>query len=201
MLLKLIQKKGFVLIGEAFSLPYSLKEVIRLVKVNQRKQKVRKADKKLLLYKEEKNEEEEEKLKDEEFKSYEITSVKPTTQYTLDDFLNDQLNEQQDDQQQKSSSSGKQDADRVFLTPPKVIYFHSAFEGELEVPRTREEMLEELAMDDGNLKFDIEVDIPSSPKREYSLSFPNEADNFNDVIIEEGSDISEEDTPFHYSGS
>ncbi|MFS7928945.1 hypothetical protein Hanom_Chr04g00326741 [Helianthus anomalus] len=28
----------------------------------------------------------------------------------------------------------------------------------------------------------------------------NEADNFNNVIIEEGSDISEEDTPFHYFG-
>ncbi|MFS7996362.1 hypothetical protein Hanom_Chr12g01129031 [Helianthus anomalus] len=69
------------------------------------------------------------------------------------------------------------------------------------MPRTREEMLEELGMDDGNLKFDIEDDIPPSLEREYTFNFPNEADNFKDVIIEEGSDISDEDTPFHYSGA
>ncbi|MFS7946711.1 hypothetical protein Hanom_Chr06g00539531 [Helianthus anomalus] len=42
-------------------------------------------------------------------------------------------------------------------------------------------MLEELGLDDGNLKFDIEDEIPSSPEKE-------------------GSDISEEDMPYHYSG-
>ncbi|MFS7945313.1 hypothetical protein Hanom_Chr06g00522821 [Helianthus anomalus] len=61
-------------------------------------------------------------------------------------------------------------------------------------------MLEELGMDDGNLKFDIENDIPPSPESEYTFKFANEADYFKDVIIEEGSDISDEDTPFHYSG-
>ncbi|MFS7929719.1 hypothetical protein Hanom_Chr04g00335831 [Helianthus anomalus] len=178
------------------------------VKVDQRKRKARKPDTKLLCYKEEKVEEEEEKLKDEELKRlfYEIDNydpkndnddddddqgatgllvVKPSTQHTLDDFLNDQLNEQQDDQQQESFSSSKQHADQVFLTQPKVIYLHSAFEGELEVPKTTKEILEKLGMDDGNLKFDIEDDIPSSPDREYSFSFPNEADNFNVVIVEE----------------
>ncbi|KAJ0770131.1 putative transcription factor bZIP family [Helianthus annuus] len=131
-------KQGFVLVGESFSLPYSLKEVIRLVKVDQRKRRVRKSDTKLLCYKEEKDdheEEEEEKLDDEELKKLfddidnndpendnddnddqEATGllvVKPTTQYSLDDFQNDQLNDQQDDQQQESSSSGKQHADQV----------------------------------------------------------------------------------------
>ncbi|MFS7912053.1 hypothetical protein Hanom_Chr02g00125341 [Helianthus anomalus] len=36
--------------------------------------------------------------------------------------------------------------------------------------------------------------------KENTFNFANEADNFKDVIIEEGSDISDEDTPFHYSG-
>ncbi|MFS7977260.1 hypothetical protein Hanom_Chr10g00901941 [Helianthus anomalus] len=77
---------------------------------------------------------------------------------------------------------------------------HGEVEGELEENRTRECMLEELGMDDGHMKFDIEGEIPPSPEREYSFKFVNEADNFKDVIIEEGSDVSDEDIPFHYSG-
>ncbi|MFS7948724.1 hypothetical protein Hanom_Chr06g00563271 [Helianthus anomalus] len=60
-------------------------------------------------------------------------------------------------------------------------------------------MLEELDMDGGKLKFDIEEDIPSTPDREYTFKFVNEVENFHDVIIEEGLE-SNEDTPFHYSG-
>ncbi|XP_021996216.1 DNA ligase 1-like [Helianthus annuus] len=127
--------------------------------------------------------------------------VKPSVQHTLDDFLNDQLNEQQEDQHHEASSSSKQHAgDQVYLTLPKVIYLHAEVEGELEEIRTRESMLEELGMDDGHMKFDIKDEIPPSPKREYSFKFVNEADNFKDMIIEEGSDVSDEDTPFHYSG-
>ncbi|KAJ0508666.1 hypothetical protein HanRHA438_Chr11g0495851 [Helianthus annuus] len=212
-------EQGFVLMGESVSRPCNLNDVNRMVKVEQRKGKVRAADVKLLCYKEEKEEEEEEKFDDEELDQlFEDTDkcpeneddddqgatglliVKPSVQQSLDDFLNDELNEQVDDQHQESSSSGKQHADQVFLTQPKVIYLHYAFEGELEVPRTREEMLEELGMDDGNLKFDIEDEIPSSPEREYEFKLANEADNFNHVEVEEGSDISEEDTPYRYSG-
>ncbi|KAJ0757423.1 hypothetical protein HanLR1_Chr04g0138571 [Helianthus annuus] len=61
-------------------------------------------------------------------------------------------------------------------------------------------MLEELGMDDGNLKFGIEDEIPSSPKKEYEFKLANEADNFDHVETEEGSDTSEEDTPYHYVG-
>ncbi|MFS8006740.1 hypothetical protein Hanom_Chr14g01252731 [Helianthus anomalus] len=70
----------------------------------------------------------------------------------------------------------------------------------MELPKTRGEMLEELGLDDGNFKFDIEDEIPSSPDKEYDFKYAHEADNFNDVIVEAGSDTSEEDTPFHYSG-
>ncbi|MFS7946691.1 hypothetical protein Hanom_Chr06g00539281 [Helianthus anomalus] len=127
--------------------------------------------------------------------------VKHSDQNTLEDFLNDELNEQQEDQHQEVSSYGNQHAgDKVFLTIPKVIYLHAEVEGELEENRTRESMLEELGMDDGKLKFDIEEEIPQTPNRKYSFKFMNEANNFNNVIIEEGFDISEQDTPFHYAG-
>ncbi|MFS7945829.1 hypothetical protein Hanom_Chr06g00528731 [Helianthus anomalus] len=172
----------------------------------------------------EEEEEEEEKLKDEELEqlfvdidNYDpnddndddddqgatgLLVVKPTTQHILDDFLNDELNEQQEDEHHEASSSRKQHAgEQVFLTQPTVIYLNTSFEGELEVERTRELMLEELGMDDGNLKFDIDDDMPPSPESEYTFKFANEADNFKDVIIEEGSDISDEDTRFHYSGA
>ncbi|MFS7978194.1 hypothetical protein Hanom_Chr10g00912701 [Helianthus anomalus] len=73
-------------------------------------------------------------------------------------------------------------------------------ERELDENRTRESMLEELDLEDGNLNFDIKEEIPPTPKREYTFKFVNEVDNFNDVIIEEGSDLSEEDTPFRHFG-
>ncbi|XP_021974497.1 glutamic acid-rich protein-like [Helianthus annuus] len=67
--------QGFVLIGESFSLPYSLKEIIRLVRADQRKRKARRSqgeidpDTKLLCYKEEKEDhEEEEEEEDPELK-------------------------------------------------------------------------------------------------------------------------------------
>ncbi|MFS7954110.1 hypothetical protein Hanom_Chr07g00626471 [Helianthus anomalus] len=121
---------------------------------------------------------------------------------TIEDFLNDKLNEQhEEDQHLEGSSSGtKHVVDEVFLILPKVIYLHHAEEdGELDENWTRESMLEELDMDDGKLKFDIEEEIPPTPDREYSFKFVNEANNFNDVILEEGSK-SDEDTPFRYSG-
>ncbi|MFS7969973.1 hypothetical protein Hanom_Chr09g00815511 [Helianthus anomalus] len=118
----------------------------------------------------------------------------------MDDFLNDELNEQEEDQHQESSSSGIQLADQVFLTQPTVIYLNAPFEGELEVPRSRAEMLEELGLDDGKFKFDIEDEIPSLPEKEYEFKYAHEADNFHHVEVEDSSNSSEEDTPFHYSG-
>ncbi|MFS7935308.1 hypothetical protein Hanom_Chr05g00401961 [Helianthus anomalus] len=185
-------EQSFVLIGESFSIPYSLKEVIRLVKVDQRKRKARKSqgdfDPKY-------------GYDDDDDQGATGLLVKPSNEVSFDDYLNDQLNEQSEDQHQEASSSGKQHAgDQVFLTQPNVIYLHASFNGELEDIRSMESMLEELGLEDEKLKFDIEEEIPSSLEKEYSFNFANEADNFNDVIIEEGSDISDEDTPFHYSG-
>ncbi|MFS7990828.1 hypothetical protein Hanom_Chr11g01063491 [Helianthus anomalus] len=113
--------------------------------------------------------------------------------------MNDEINEQED-HQQESSSSGKQHADHVFLTQPTVIYLHARFEGEIEVPRSRADMLEELGLDDGKFKFDIEDEIPSSPEREYEFKYAQEADKYNEVLVEDGSDSSDDETLFHYAG-
>ncbi|MFS7912875.1 hypothetical protein Hanom_Chr02g00135001 [Helianthus anomalus] len=59
--------------------------------------------------------------------------------------------------------------------------------------------MQDIDMDYGKLKCNIEEEIPPTPDREYSFKFVNQVDNFNDVIIEEASE-SAEDTPFHYSG-
>ncbi|MFS7906048.1 hypothetical protein Hanom_Chr01g00054781 [Helianthus anomalus] len=61
-------------------------------------------------------------------------------------------------------------------------------------------MLEELGLDDGKFKFDIEDEIPSSPHKEYEFKYAQEADKYNDVIVEEGSDSSDEEIVFHYAG-
>ncbi|MFS7953411.1 hypothetical protein Hanom_Chr07g00618281 [Helianthus anomalus] len=150
-------QQSFVLVGEALSRPYNLNDVIRMIK--------------------------DDYDDDEDQGATGLLIVKPSVQQSLDDFLNDEINEQQEDQHQESSSSGKQQSDQVFLTQPKVIYMNYTFEGVLDVPRTRAEMLEELGLDDGNLKFDIEDEIPSSPEKEYKFKLANEADNFNHVEV------------------
>ncbi|KAJ0789265.1 hypothetical protein HanPI659440_Chr05g0201461 [Helianthus annuus] len=126
--------------------------------------------------------------------------VNPTVEQRIEDFLNDEINEQEDDQHQEASTSGKHHIDQVFLTQPTVIYLHARNEGELEVLRSRAEMLEELGLDDGKFKFDIEDETPPSPKKEYEFVYAQEADKYNDVIVEDVSDSFDEETDFHYSG-
>ncbi|KAF5813111.1 hypothetical protein HanXRQr2_Chr03g0094421 [Helianthus annuus] len=106
--------------------------------------------------------------------------AKPSGPSSIEDFLNGELNEQHEEDQHQGESSSEED-------------------GELVENWTRESMLDRLDLDEDRFKFDIEEEIPPTPDREYTFKFVNEADNFNDVIIEEGSD-SDQDTPFHYSG-
>ncbi|MFS8001325.1 hypothetical protein Hanom_Chr13g01189001 [Helianthus anomalus] len=61
-------------------------------------------------------------------------------------------------------------------------------------------MLEELGLDDGKFKFDIE-EMPLSPEKEYEFKYAQEADKYNDVIVKEGSDSSDAETIFHYGGN
>ncbi|MFS7946499.1 hypothetical protein Hanom_Chr06g00536981 [Helianthus anomalus] len=116
------QAKGFVLVGDSTPLFYSFNDIIRLVRVEQRKRKVREPEVKLLCWKEE----EEEKIEDEELEdvldaidnydpswddfidkeddddqgSTRLLIVNPSVQQKMDDFLNDEINEQEEDQHQ-----------------------------------------------------------------------------------------------------
>ncbi|KAJ0681625.1 hypothetical protein HanPI659440_Chr16g0638171 [Helianthus annuus] len=193
------QDPSFVLVGEAVFRPYNLKDVIRMVK---EEEKIVDEELERILEDVDNYDPSWDDFKDDEDDqgSTGMLIVTPSVQQSLDNFLNDEINEQEEDQHHESSSSGKQHSEQVFLTQPTVIYLNTPFEGEMEVSRSRAEMLDGLGLEDGNLKFDIEDEIPSSPEKEYELNYANEADNFDHVKVEEGSDISEEDTPFHYSG-
>ncbi|MFS7896152.1 hypothetical protein Hanom_Chr00s004192g01719991 [Helianthus anomalus] len=61
-------------------------------------------------------------------------------------------------------------------------------------------MLEELGLEDGKFKFNIEDEIPQSHEREFEFRYALEADCYNDVIVEDASGSSDEGTDFHYSG-
>ncbi|MFS7935683.1 hypothetical protein Hanom_Chr05g00406461 [Helianthus anomalus] len=137
---------------------------------------------------------------DEDQGSSGLLIVNPSVQQKIEDFMNDEINEQEEDQHQESSSSGKKHTNQVFLMQPTVVYLNARVEGELEVPRSRDEMLEELGLEDGKFKFDIEDEIPSSPEKEYEFKYAQEADKYNDVIVEEAFDSSDKETVFHYVG-
>ncbi|MFS7936741.1 hypothetical protein Hanom_Chr05g00419341 [Helianthus anomalus] len=205
-----VDPKGFVLVGDSIPLSYNFDEIIRRVQVEQRKRKAEETEVLLLRWKEEEKVVEEEEKEDEELKdifddidhynpswndfidkeddddqgSTWLLIVNPSVQQKIDDFMNNEINEQEEDHHQESSSFGKKHVDQ----------------GEIEVPRSRAEMLEELVLDDGKFKFDIEDEIPLSPEKEYEFKYAHEADKYNDVIVEEGSDSSDEETVFHYSG-
>ncbi|MFS8009916.1 hypothetical protein Hanom_Chr14g01290931 [Helianthus anomalus] len=185
--------KGFVLIGES-STSLSFDDIFHRVLAEQRRNKY-KEQKVLLLQWKDGDKEEEEVVEEEanldddlcEIDNYPegddddqgssgLLIVNPNVQQRIEDFMNDEINEQEEDHQQESSTSGKQHVDQVFLTQQIVIYLHARYEGELEVPRSSAEMLEELGLDDGKFKFDIEDEIPPSPEREYEFKYAQEAD-------------------------
>ncbi|KAJ0621136.1 hypothetical protein HanIR_Chr01g0005261 [Helianthus annuus] len=124
----------------------------------------------------------------------------PIVQEIIEELLNDEINEQEDDIQNEASSSGKQHVDQVLLSKPTVIYLNVQQEGEVEVRRTRAEMLEELGLEEGKFKFDIEDEIPQSPAKDFEPRYAFEADHYDDVIVEDASDSSEDEIDFHYAG-
>ncbi|MFS8024523.1 hypothetical protein Hanom_Chr16g01464251 [Helianthus anomalus] len=216
-----IQAQGFVLVGESFP-SLNFNDIIRRVLVEQRIRKVKEPEKLLLKWKEEEEvvevvEEEEEEVTldddlfdidnypegnndDDDQGSSGLLIVNASMQQKIEDFLNDEINEQEENHQQESSSYGNQQVDQVFLTQPTIIYLHACYEGELEVPRSIADMLEELGLDDGKFKFNIEDEIPPSPEREYEFKYAQKANQYNDVIVEEASDSFDEETDYHYSG-
>ncbi|MFS7911132.1 hypothetical protein Hanom_Chr02g00114451 [Helianthus anomalus] len=198
-----VDPKGFVLVSEATPLSYDFDDIIRPIQVEQRKRKA-KPEVLLLRWKEEDKVVEEEEEVDEELEdmldavdnydpswddfidkeddddqgSTELLIVNPSVQQKIDDFMNDEINEQEEDQQQESSSSGKKHADQVFLKQPTFIYLNARVEGEIEVLRSRAEIIEELGLDDGKFKFDIEDEIPLSPEKEYEFKYAQVDETF-----------------------
>ncbi|MFS8021426.1 hypothetical protein Hanom_Chr16g01427261 [Helianthus anomalus] len=124
----------------------------------------------------------------------------PVTQERINELLNDEINELEDEAHNEASSSGKQHAAQVLLTNPTVIYLNYNKEGKVEVRKTRAEMLEELGLDDGKFKFDIEDEITQSPEKDLEPRYPHEADHYDNVIIEDASDSEEDGIDFHYDG-
>ena len=61
-------------------------------------------------------------------------------------------------------------------------------------------MLEELGLEDGKFKFDIEDEIPQSPAKDFEPRYPHEADHYDEVIVESASDSEEDRVDFHYEG-
>ncbi|MFS7966312.1 hypothetical protein Hanom_Chr09g00772351 [Helianthus anomalus] len=123
-----------------------------------------------------------------------------TTMIKVDELMNNKINEQEDEVQYEASSFGKQPVDQVFLSNPTVIYLNAQQQGEVEDRKTRAEMLEELGLDDGKFKFDIEDEIPQSPAKDFEPRYPHEADHYEEVIVEDASDSEEDGIDFHYEG-
>ncbi|MFS7960792.1 hypothetical protein Hanom_Chr08g00707171 [Helianthus anomalus] len=97
---------------------------------------------------------------------------------------------------QGESSSGTKHS-----STPKVIFLqHDVEEAELVVNWTRESMKEALGLnDEDKFTFDFEKDIEyNAPDDEYVFKMVD-ADNFNDVVIEDDSD-SDHEEQLHYSG-
>ncbi|MFS7977062.1 hypothetical protein Hanom_Chr10g00899771 [Helianthus anomalus] len=62
------EQQSFVLVGDSTPLSYNFEDIIRLVRVEQRKRKVKEPEMKYLCWREETEEEREQRLKDEELK-------------------------------------------------------------------------------------------------------------------------------------
>ncbi|MFS7904015.1 hypothetical protein Hanom_Chr01g00030911 [Helianthus anomalus] len=69
-----------------------------------------------------------------------------------------------------------------------------------EASSSGKQQADQLGLEDGKFKFDIEDEIPQSPEREFEFRYAQEVDDYNDVIVEDASDSSDEETDFHYSG-
>ncbi|KAJ0435711.1 hypothetical protein HanIR_Chr17g0896331 [Helianthus annuus] len=212
----------FVLVGDAYPVPYSGQVIARQMKVKERRRQAMKARGEIVdddsddeLFGDEEEEDEDkdddkadDKLDDKDDKddddNYQGASGllirDPGVQEKIDQLMNDEINEQEDEVQNEASSSGKQPVDQVLLTNPTVFYLNVQQEAEVVVRRTRAEMLEELGLEEGRFKFDIEDEIPQSPVKDFESRYPHDADHYDDVIIKDASDSEEDEIEFHYDG-
>ncbi|KAM0012684.1 hypothetical protein Hdeb2414_s0049g00749991 [Helianthus debilis subsp. tardiflorus] len=208
----------FVLVGNAYRVPYSEEESAKLLRFFELKEQGKKArgeveeesDSDIL------EEEEEDDDKDDEADDKSDDDDKPdddddqgtsgllindpSVQDKVNELMNDEVNEQNDDVECEGSSSGNQSGDQVHQSTSAFISLSEYYQGEVDIIRTRAKMLEELGLEDGKFKFDIEDDIPESPIKNFEPQFPLEADCYDNVVIETDSDSEEERIDFHYEG-
>ncbi|MFS7970800.1 hypothetical protein Hanom_Chr09g00825191 [Helianthus anomalus] len=213
----------FVLVGNAYPVPYSGKVIARNIEVAERRRQARRArgekiedDSDYELFGDEDEEDEDmsddksdDKPSDKDGKDNDddndqgasgLLISDPAVQEKIDQLMNNEINEQEDEVQNEASSSGKQPVDQVLLTNPTVLYLNAQQEGEVVIGGTRAEMLEELGLDEGKFKFDIEDEIPDSLAFDFEPRYAFEADHYDDVIIEDASDSEEDGIDFHYDG-
>ncbi|XP_021984912.1 trichohyalin-like [Helianthus annuus] len=214
----------FVLVGDAYPVPYNGKEVAKLTRFFDLKRKGRIARGEIVdeesdieMFGDEDEEDEDDsdvkdnKADDKSDKDDKddddndqgasgLLISEPNVQERVDELMNNEINEQEDEVEHEASSSRKQPGDQVLLSNPTVIYLSGKQQGEVEVKRTRAEMLEELGLEDGKFKFDIEDEIPHSPAKDFEPRYPHEADHYHDVIVESASDSEEDRVDFHYEG-
>ncbi|XP_035840317.1 uncharacterized protein LOC118487514 [Helianthus annuus] len=124
----------------------------------------------------------------------------PSVQDKVNELMNDEVNEQNDDAECEGSSSGNQSGDQVHQLTSTFISLSEYHQGEVDIIRTRAEMLEELGLEDGKFKFDIEDEIPESPIKNFEPQFPLEAEFYDNVTVETDSDSEEDRIDFHYEG-
>ncbi|XP_022007728.1 uncharacterized protein LOC110906994 [Helianthus annuus] len=123
--------------------------------------------------------------------------VRSTTDQQNLDFLDDAQNEEVEDVHPQREPSGTKHS-----YARKVLYLqHDVEEGELVENWTRVSMKEALELnEEDKFRFNFEKDIEDNgPDGEYVFERVDEADNFNDMVIEDGSD-SDNDVPMHYAG-
>ncbi|XP_021974967.1 FK506-binding protein 5-like [Helianthus annuus] len=197
----------FVLVGDAYTVPYNAKEVAKLLKFLDLKEKGKRArgefveeDSDIEMFGVEDEEDEDEEDEDK-------SDDKDDDKSDKDDNDNDQgasglliRDPTEDEVQNEASSSGKQPVDQVLLSNPTIFYLNVQQQGEVEISITRDEMLEELGLEDGKFKFDIENEIPQSPAKDFEPRYPHEADHYDDVIVESAFDSEEDRYDFHYEG-
>ncbi|XP_021985394.1 FK506-binding protein 3-like [Helianthus annuus] len=129
--------------------------------------------------------------------------VRPTCVDNIDDYLDDERNEEHEAQRQGESTSGSKQAaiHQVPSKTPKVIYLtHDVEEGELVENWSISDMLDALGLRDENLQFDIEDEIPEGSDEDYVFKHVEDANNFDDVVVEDDSLDSDNDVPPHYEG-
>ncbi|XP_022007550.1 histone chaperone ASF1-like [Helianthus annuus] len=138
----------FVLVGNAYPVPYNVHEVAREMKVKERRRKAKKArgeivddDSDVELFgdddeeNEDDNDENDDKPDDHNDKDNKgdddddqgasgLLIKDPIVQERINELMNDEINEQEDDVQNEASSLGKQHADQVFLSNPTIIYLN-----------------------------------------------------------------------------